>query len=56
MRVEVELDWRLAGDVARDKDGRLVFPSGLDPAPGIYWFRFEGADPRWHYVGGDGQR
>ena len=46
----VEFRWRRLGQVRRDADGELLFPS-TGYVPGVYRFRVIGDGPERHYVG-----
>lgn len=46
----VEFRWCRLGQVRRDAEGKLVFPSA-GHVPGVYRFRVIGDGPERHYVG-----
>ena len=50
VRIRLEFEWRLLGQVETDGDGRLVFPTA-PRRPGLYRVRLGGAGPARHYVG-----
>ena len=50
VRMAVEFRWRRLGQVRRDADGELLFPS-TGYVPGVYRFRVIGDGPERHYVG-----
>ena len=50
MKVAIEFEWKDAGEVRLDIEGKPEFPK-LSPKPAVYSFRFVGQDPTTLYVG-----